>query len=73
MKCIKALRDIANTVKGTILRLKDKEADLRVDSGNWIYAPKSEWKKSKVVEKVETTEEPNKKLEKRMKLKTKQK
>lgn len=29
---------------GELSRVKDKEADLKVNSGNWTFAPKSEWK-----------------------------
>lgn len=47
MKCIKAIKETPNTPLGTIQRLKDKEADEKVDKGNFKYIPKSEWKESK--------------------------
>lgn len=31
---------------GELSRVKDQEADLKVKSGNWTYAPKSDWKSS---------------------------
>ena len=51
MKCVKATKGTINVPSGTIQRLSDKEADKRVDSGLFKYVPKSEWKKSKVIEK----------------------
>ena len=44
MKCIKSIKETPNTKLGTILRVKDKEADEKVDRGGWVYIPKSEWK-----------------------------
>ena len=49
MKCIKAIKSTSNTPLGTIQRLKDKEADKKVDSGIFKYTSKSEWKQSKSV------------------------
>ena len=44
MKCIKITTPLPNTPVGTIQRLKDKEADQKVDKGQAVYIPKSEWK-----------------------------
>ena len=44
MKCIKSIKETPNTKLGTILRVKDKEAEEKVDRGGWMYIPKSEWK-----------------------------
>jgi hypothetical protein len=44
MKCVKVIKATPNNTLGTILRLADKEADKRVDSGLFKYIPKSEWK-----------------------------
>ena len=59
MKCIKSTKETPLTKLGTILRVKDKEADERVDKGGWMYIPKSEWKlatrKPKEVEKSTET------------------
>lgn len=29
---------------GELSRVKENEAEIKVKSGNWTYAPKSEWK-----------------------------
>lgn len=44
MKCVKVIKATPNNALGTILRLENKEADRRVDSGFFTYIPKSEWK-----------------------------
>jgi hypothetical protein len=44
MKCIKSIRETKNTELGHITRIDDVEAELKVKSGYWAYAPKSEWK-----------------------------
>jgi hypothetical protein len=44
MKCIKSIKETPNTKLGTILRVKDSEADEKVTKGNWQYIAKSEWK-----------------------------
>jgi hypothetical protein len=44
MKCVKVIKATHNNPLGTIQRLADKEADKKVDSGNFKYIPKSEWK-----------------------------
>lgn len=44
MKCIKSTKKLSNMDLGTVVRVKDDEAKSRVDTGNWKYVPKSEWK-----------------------------
>jgi hypothetical protein len=44
MKCIKAIKSTNSVETGTIQRVKDTEADQKVDTGNFKYIPKSEWK-----------------------------
>jgi hypothetical protein len=54
MKCIKSIKETKTVKLGTIQRVADKEADLRVNTGEWKFIPKSEWKEisRKKVEKV---------------------
>lgn len=79
MKCIQAIKATKNVEVGTIVRMNDKEAEMKVKDGYWKYVPKSEWKKShskfegaqqENSEKKEKTQ--SKKAEKRSKLKEKQ-
>lgn len=49
MKCVKVIKATPNNALGTIYRLENNEADKRVDSGNFKYIPKSEWKQLKTV------------------------
>ena len=44
MKCIKAIRATKHTEVGEIKRLTDIEANEKVSTGYWAFAPKSEWK-----------------------------
>ena len=44
MKCVKVIKATPNNTLGTILRLENKEADKRVDSGIFTYVSKSEYK-----------------------------
>ena len=44
MKCVKVIKATPNNSLGTILRLENKEADKRVDSGIFTYVSKSEYK-----------------------------
>lgn len=44
MKCVKVIKTTHNNALGTILRLENKEADKRVDSGIFTYVSKSEYK-----------------------------
>lgn len=55
MKCLKAIKPTKNVQVGKIVRVDDKEADLKVKDGYWEYTSKSEWRKSKGSEK--STEE----------------
>ena len=63
MKCIKAIKEGKYSKIGEILRIEDKDAHQKVDSGYWEFIPKSEWKKSKVVETEEQKVEISKKEE----------
>lgn len=40
MKCVKSLKQ-----PQVFARVNDNEAQVLVDSGKWVYCPKSEWKK----------------------------
>jgi len=69
MKCIKSIKETKTVKLGTIQRVVDKEADLKVNTGEWKFIPKSEWKQvsRKKVEKVVETNvdgEPVKKIRK---------
>jgi hypothetical protein len=60
MKCIQSVKATKNVEVGTIIRVDDKEADLKVKDGYWKYVPKSEWKlknrkQKNVVEEVRQT------------------
>ena len=48
---------------GVPVRVKDKEADSRVKSGQWVYCDKTEWKKQ-VRDKAEREAEAKAKAEK---------
>lgn len=61
MKCIKAINNIGSYKKGAILRVTDKEADLRVVGGNWMFIPKSEFKGSDNKEVIHEAKEETKK------------
>jgi len=73
------MKTIKNKKTGEIKRVDDKTADFEVGL-SWEFIPKSEWKKDRPVisekQNIETAkkeESKNKKLEKREKLKQKQK
>ena len=55
MKCIKRTKG-----DGIIIRVDDKDADVKVSTGAWAYCPKSEWKsltrRAKPVSKKEVEE-----------------
>jgi hypothetical protein len=79
MKCIQAVKESKNYEVGTILRIDDKEANFKVDSGYWKFIPKIEWKKTRVKSEPKTQEEfekrektQSKKSQNRSKLKEKQ-
>lgn len=44
MKCIKTIKKTNSREIGEIIRTEEKDASLKVNSGFWIYCPKSEWK-----------------------------
>jgi hypothetical protein len=44
MKCIKLIKSSKGHEIGEILRTDDNEAELRVKGGNWVFAPKTEYK-----------------------------
>lgn len=44
MKCVKAIKSSKNVEVGTINRVDDAEAEVKVKTGYWQYVPKSEWK-----------------------------
>ncbi len=64
MKCIKSIKPTKNTEVGVIVRIDDIEAETKVKTGYWAYAPKSEYKalkKGVTVEKLQSTEQETKK------------
>jgi len=56
MKCIKSIKETKTVKLGTIQRVADNESDIKVNTGEWKFVPKSEWKEvsRKKVEKVVT-------------------
>lgn len=44
MKCIKTIKPTKTRVVGEYLRIDDVEAESKVRTGYWAYAPKSQWK-----------------------------
>jgi hypothetical protein len=44
MKCIKVVKETKDNKIGTIRRVTDSEADSKVSTNVWAFAPKSEWK-----------------------------
>jgi hypothetical protein len=44
MKCIKVVKETKDNKIGTIRRVADTEADVKVSTGVWAFCPKSEWK-----------------------------
>jgi hypothetical protein len=44
MKCIKAIKSSKSIEAGTVTRVDDNEAEMKVSTGYWQYVPKSEWK-----------------------------
>jgi len=55
MKCIKSIKATKNTEVGVFMRTSEIEAESKVKTGYWVYAPKSEYKSWK---RGTTTEEP---------------
>jgi hypothetical protein len=65
MKCIKSIKPTKNTEVGVFVRIDEIEAETKVKTGYWAYAPKSEykaWKKGVSVEELKSTEEETKKV-----------
>jgi hypothetical protein len=65
MKCIKSIKATKNTEVGVIVRIDEIEAENKVKTGYWAYAPKSEykaWKKGVTVEELQSTEVETKKI-----------
>ena len=62
MKCIKSIKPIKDVELGSIKRIDDVEANIRVNSGNWKFVPKSEYK---AITKPISTEEIKPKKEKK--------
>ena len=46
MKCIKAIKATKYSAVGDIKRVKEDEANEKVDTGYWKFIPKSEWKEA---------------------------
>ena len=53
MKCIKSIKATKSTEVGTYIRTAELEAEGKVKSGFWAYAPKSEYKAWRIGGKVE--------------------
>jgi hypothetical protein len=65
MKCIKSIKATKNTEVGVVVRIDEFEAENKVKTGYWAYAPKSEykaWKRGITVEELQSTEVENKKI-----------
>jgi hypothetical protein len=60
MKCIKTIKKTNSREIGEVIRIDEKEADNKVNTGFWAYCPKSEWKaltrRPKAVAKKEVVE-----------------
>ena len=71
MKCIKLIKLSKGHEIGEMLRTDDNEAELRVKGGNWVFAPKTEYKLYKNPEyqiKKETVKVQSKKQGKKNKV-----
>ncbi len=65
MKCIKSIKATKNTEVGVYVRTTELEAETKVKTGYWAYAPKSEyksWKKGATTEEPQSTEETTTKI-----------
>lgn len=65
MKCIKAIKATKSTEVGTYRRTTEMEAEAKVRTGFWAYAPKTEykaWKKGVSVEEPQSNEETTKQI-----------
>lgn len=54
MKCIKCIKPAKSYTVGEIRRVKDNEAEERVNNGYWKYVTKTEWRESKGIKKEES-------------------
>lgn len=61
MKCIKTIKSLKNLEIGTIDRVDNSTAEMRVNTGYWQYIPKAEWKNVKDVSKTDIKKTKNKK------------
>ena len=62
MKCIKSIKATKNTEVGVFMRTSEIEAESKVKTGYWAYAPKSEyksWKRGTTTEEQQSTEKKN--------------
>ncbi len=65
MKCIKSIKATKNTEVGVFMRTNEIEAENKVKTGYWAYAPKTDykmWKKGGNVEVSQSTEETTKQI-----------
>lgn len=65
MKCIKSIKATKNTEVGTYMRTTEADAETKVKTGFWAYAPKTEyksWRKGGNVDEPQSTEETTKQL-----------
>ena len=54
MKCIKAIKSTKYSEIGDIKRVSEAEAEEKVETGYWVYVPKSEYKQSLSTKKVDS-------------------
>lgn len=65
MKCIKSIKATKNTEVGVFMRTSEEEAETKVKTGFWAYAPKSEyksWKRGTTTEEPQSSEETTKQI-----------
>lgn len=54
MKCIKAIKSTKYSEIGDIKRVSEAEAEEKVETGYWVYVPKSEYKQSSPTQKTDS-------------------
>ena len=54
MKCIKAIKSTKYSEIGDMKRVSEAEAEEKVETGYWVYVPKSEYKQSSSSQKVDS-------------------
>jgi hypothetical protein len=59
MKCLKAIKEGKYSKVGDIIRIPDKDAMSKVESGYWMYVSKTEWKESKKPLETENSDNKN--------------